>query len=126
MQRLLNTRVFLKRCRRFALTLENQTISAICAAGGIIYKSPVFPRFDCLSMRIVFPVGYKHTLEPLEDLATSLKDENLTVDLIAKEKELKNLLGLSFTALSEYDTKTEEMTQRIRESKNKKVTLLAA
>ena len=86
----------------------------------------MFPGFDCLSMRIVFPVGGKHTLEPLEDLAALLKDENLTADLIAKEKELKNLLGLSFTALSEYDTKTEEMTQRIQEVKNKKVTLMAA
>ena len=66
--------------------------------------------------------GYRHKLKSPVKLAATLREQNITTDLTAREKEFETLFKHTSKASSYYDTETEEMTQLVHQVKDKKVT----
>ena len=61
-------------------------------------------------------------MKSLAKLAAALREQNITTDLTAREKEFETLFKHTSKANSDYDTKTEEMLQLVHQVKDKKVT----
>jgi hypothetical protein len=94
-------------------------------------------RFDCFQFLLKFSsilflnafglqdvcivVGKSHDFLPLDELVSSLVEENITAKMVAREEELESLFKLTSKASSEYDSKTSEMLQMLEKARQEQV-----